>query len=76
MCYFSEKRLQGQLKPQQKAGFLLRRSLFSRVIFENRPQRYYFLRTQPNKMHKNDQNVHISVVLCNISSRIIWLLLV
>ena len=29
-----------------------------------RLQRYYFLRTQPNKMHKNDQNVHISVVLC------------
>jgi len=28
-------------------------------------QRYYFLRTQQNKMHKNDRNVHISVVLCN-----------
>ena len=36
-------------------------------IFENRPQRYYFLRTQPKKMHKNDRDVHISVVLCKNS---------
>ena len=28
-------------------------------------QRYTFLRTQPNKLHKNDRNVRISVVLCN-----------
>ena len=31
---------------------------------QKRVQRYAFLRTQPNKMHKIDQNVHISVVLC------------
>lgn len=30
-------------------------------------QRYDFLRTQPNKMHKNSQNVHTSAVLCNES---------
>ena len=34
-------------------------------FFENRVQRYVFLRTQPNKMHKNSQNVHTSAVLCN-----------
>ena len=50
---------------KQRACSLLRRSLFSRVIFQNRPQRYDFLRTQQNKMHKNDRNVHTSVVLCN-----------
>ena len=34
-------------------------------FFKNRVQRYAFLRTQPNKMHKNSQNVHTSTVLCN-----------
>ena len=28
-------------------------------------QRYSFLRTQQNKMHKNGKNVHISADLCN-----------
>ena len=31
-------------------------------------QRYTFLRTQPNKMHKNSQNVHTLTVLCNNNS--------
>ena len=35
------------------------------TLVQKRVQRYCFLRTQPNKMHKNDRNVHISVVLCN-----------
>ena len=34
-------------------------------FFKNRVQRYTFLRTQPNKMHKNSQNVHTLTVLCN-----------
>ena len=29
-------------------------------------QRYAFLRTQPNKLHKNGQNVHTSPFLCNV----------
>ncbi len=33
-------------------------------FFKNRPQRYYFLRTQPNIMHKNRQYVHNLAVLC------------
>ena len=33
--------------------------------FQNRVQRYAFLPTQPNKMHKNSQFVHISAILCN-----------
>lgn len=33
--------------------------------FQNRLQNYTFLGTQPNKLHKIDRNVHISVVLCN-----------
>ena len=34
--------------------------------FRNRAQNYYFLGTQPNKLHKIDRNVRISVDLCNI----------
>ena len=33
-------------------------------FFENRPQRYDFLRTQPNKMHKNVAFVHKRRKLC------------
>ena len=36
------------------------------MIFQNRLQNYTFLRTQPNKMHKNERNVHILFVLCII----------
>ena len=32
-------------------------------------QRYYFLRTQPNKMHKKRQFAHIRPVLCNFKSQ-------
>mgnify|MGYP006916051353 CR=1 FL=1 len=32
---------------------------------ENRAQRYYFLRTQQNKMHKIDVFVHKLIDLCN-----------
>ena len=49
----------------QRACSLLRRSLFSRVIYTNRPQRYCFLRTQQNKMHKISEYVHKNVDLCN-----------
>ena len=66
MCIL--KGVQGQCKPNAQKTMdiasllacskLLRRSLFSRVIFQNRPQRYNFLRTQPNKMHKNSPFVH------------------
>ena len=35
------------------------------ILFANRLQNYTFLRTQPNKMHKNSRNVHTSAVLCN-----------
>ena len=35
------------------------------ILLQNRLQRYYFLRTQPNKLHKNSQNVHTLAVLCN-----------
>ena len=34
-------------------------------FFKNRVQRYYFLRTQPNKMHKNRPYVHKPFDLCN-----------
>jgi len=33
--------------------------------FKNRAQRYYFLRTQQNKMHKIDFFVHKLTKLCN-----------
>ena len=33
--------------------------------FQNRVQRYDFLRTQPNKMHKIHLFVHKPCVLCN-----------
>ncbi len=32
--------------------------------FQNRLQRYDFLRTQPNKLHKKGRNVHICPFLC------------
>ena len=35
------------------------------ILFANRVQNYTFFRTQPNKMHKNRQNVHTLPVLCN-----------
>ena len=35
------------------------------ILFANRVQNYTFFRTQPNKMHKNSQNVHTLPVLCN-----------
>ena len=35
---------------------------------EKRVQRYDFLRTQPNKMHKISQVVHTLAVLCNKNS--------
>ncbi len=34
-------------------------------FFKNRVQRYTFLRTQPNKMHKNREFVHKTANLCN-----------
>ena len=37
------------------------------ILFKNRVQNYYFLRTQQNKLHKIDQNVHRLVDLCNES---------
>lgn len=36
------------------------------ILFKNRVQNYYFLRTQPNKLHKIDRNVHRLDVLCNL----------
>ena len=36
------------------------------ILFENRLQRYDFLGTQPNKMHKNSLFVHKARILCNI----------
>ena len=53
MCIL--KRLQGQYKPVLAA------------LSQKAVQRYNFLRTQPNKMHKNSPFVHISSFLCNIS---------
>ena len=53
MCIL--KRLQGQYKPVLAA------------LSQKAVQRYNFLRTQPNKMHKNRPFVHISSFLCNIS---------
>ena len=38
--------------------------------FQNRLQRYYFLRTQPNKMHKNRPYVHKPFDLCNKNSEL------
>ena len=35
------------------------------ILLENRLQNYYFLRTQPNKLHKIDLNVHRLILLCN-----------
>ena len=51
----------------QRACFLLRRSLFSQRFFKKALQRYYFLRTQPNKLHKIGQLVHRLVDLCNVT---------
>ena len=37
------------------------------ILFQNRVQNYTFLRTQPNKMHKNSLFVHKKQYLCNNS---------
>ena len=63
MCIL--KRMQGQHKPNAESLLYAEAKPVLAVLFRKALQRYYFLRTQPNKMHKNDQNVHISVVLCN-----------
>jgi hypothetical protein len=56
---------QGQCKPHAESSLFAVAKPVLAVLFQKALQRYYFLRTQPNKMHKNSRNVHTSAVLCN-----------
>ena len=64
MCIL--KRVQGQCKPNAESSLFAEAKPVLAALFRKALQRYCFLATQPNKMHKIDLNVHRLILLCNL----------